>query len=306
MAVASTSGLTQYLSEVAALVEAALDRLLPAESVEPRELHRAMRYSALGGGKRVRPALVCLGAELFGGHREAALPLACAFECVHVYSLIHDDLPAMDDDDFRRGRPSNHKVFGEALAILAGDGLLTFAFELAAGSTEDPARARAAVLELARAAGPQAGMVGGQTLDLRGEGRTTEPVLATIAALEAVHLAKTAALITGAVRAGAIHGGAEPEGAEAVGRYGRALGLAFQVVDDILDVEGTTQDLGKTAGKDAAAGKLTYPGLLGLDAARAHARRLVDDAKAALAPYSGQPAAALLADLADLVRDRRS
>src|SRR5262245_60746491 len=150
----TTSGIERYLATVAAEVEAALDGLLPPENREPRELHRAMRYSALGGGKRVRPALVCLGAEPFGGDRAAAMPLACAFECIHVYSLIHDDLPAMDDDDFRRGKPSSHKAFGEAMAILAGDALLTYAFELAAGSTDDPARARGAVLELARASGP--------------------------------------------------------------------------------------------------------------------------------------------------------
>ncbi len=301
----TTTGIERYLATVAAEVEEALDRLLPAEAREPRELHRAMRYSALGGGKRVRPALVCLGAELFGGDRPSVLPLACAFECVHVYSLIHDDLPAMDDDDFRRGKPSSHKAFGEALAILAGDALLTYAFELAAASTADPARARGAVVELARAAGP-AGMVAGQTLDLRGEGRTPEPRCEDLDALRTIHLAKTGALIAGAIRAGAVHAGASSPQVDVVGDYGRFLGLAFQVVDDVLDVEGTTAALGKTAGKDAAAGKLTYPRLLGLKSARAYACELVDQAKGAIRVFDDRPAAALLGELADLVRDRRS
>jgi geranylgeranyl diphosphate synthase type II len=262
-----------------------------------------MRYSVFAGGKRVRPALVLLWNEALGGARAPALPAAAAWECVHVYSLIHDDLPAMDNDDFRRGRPSNHKMFGEALAILAGDGLLTVAFELCAGHADRRTGAEVA-LELARAAGPL-GMVGGQVLDIRGEGKTPLAPTRDEATLERIHRWKTAALLRGACRAGAILAGAGATGLDAATRYGEALGLAFQVVDDILDVECTTEELGKTAGKDAAAGKLTYPALLGLDAAKARAKRLIDDAIAALEALPETPARGLLRDMAALVRDRR-
>ena len=289
-----------YLGEIAGTVEDALAGFLPAESDEPRELHRAMRYSTLGGGKRVRPALVLLGAAMHGVPRADAMPVACAYECVHVYSLIHDDLPAMDDDDLRRGKPTSHKVFGEAMAILAGDALLTFAFELAARAKRSAVEV---VRDLAQMAGA-AGMVGGQVLDVRNEGKTPERPTPDKATLERIHRWKTAALIRGAARAGALLAGADPA---PLTRYGEALGLAFQVVDDILDVEQTTEVLGKTAGKDAAAGKLTYPKLYGLDAAKAEARRLVDEAKGALAaaPAASEDARELLLELADLVRDRK-
>jgi geranylgeranyl diphosphate synthase type II len=291
------------LAEIAAEVESALDALLPSESEEPRELARAMRYGALGGGKRVRPALVLLSADLHGAARAEALPVACAYECVHVYSLIHDDLPAMDDDDLRRGKPTSHKVFGEAMAILAGDALLTFAFELAARPERNAA---ALVRDLSRVAGPH-GMVGGQVLDIRGEGKSPERPSRDAATLERIHRWKTAALILGAARAGALLAGADPG---PITTYGSALGLAFQVVDDILDVEATTEALGKTAGKDAAAGKMTYPSIHGMDAAKLEARRLVDDAVRALdgiepAGEPGRRARALLRDLAHFVRDRK-
>jgi geranylgeranyl diphosphate synthase type II len=286
------------LGEIAAAVEDALAASLPPEAEEPRELHRAMRYSALGAGKRVRPALVLLGADLYGVALAAAMPVACAYECVHVYSLIHDDLPAMDNDDLRRGKPTSHKVFGEAMAILAGDALLTYAFELAARSASTDI-----VRDLAQMAGP-AGMVGGQVLDVRNEGKTPERPTPDKETLARIHRWKTGALIRGASRAGALLAGAD---AGPLTRYGEALGLAFQVVDDVLDVTATTEELGKTAGKDAAAGKLTYPALYGLDAAKAEARRLVDEAKAALPPGTGKSegARALLLELADLVRDRK-
>jgi geranylgeranyl diphosphate synthase type II len=293
-----SGGIERALGEIAAQVEDALAQLLPAEADEPRELHRAMRYSALGAGKRVRPALVLLAAELHGVPRAAAMPVACAYECVHVYSLVHDDLPAMDDDDLRRGKPTSHKVFGEAMAILAGDALLTFAFELAARSEKT-----SVVRDLAQMAGP-AGMVGGQVLDVRNEGKTPERPTPDRETLARIHRWKTGALIRGAARAGALLAGADPAPLTA---YGEALGLAFQVVDDVLDVEATTEQLGKTAGKDAAAGKLTYPRLYGLEAAKVEARRLVDEAKAALPPGTGtsESARALLLELADLVRDRK-
>jgi geranylgeranyl diphosphate synthase type II len=297
------TGIETYLTEASREVEAALDRLLPKESEEPRELHEAMRYSVFAGGKRVRPALALLFCEALGRGREAAMGVAAAFECVHVYSLIHDDLPAMDDDDFRRGKPSNHKAFGEALAILAGDALLTLAFELAAGAPDRGLGAELA-LELARAAGA-AGMVGGQVLDIRSEGKTRVPPSRDGATLEAIHRRKTAALIRGASRAGALAGGAGPAELAAATRYGEALGLAFQVVDDILDVECTSEELGKTAGKDAAAGKLTYPALYGLDEAKRRARALVDEAQAALEELPPSDARERLRELAILVRDRR-
>ena len=292
-----------YLAEASRDVEAALDRLLPPGSEEARELHEAMRYSVFAGGKRFRPALVLLFCEAAGRDRAQALPAAAAFECVHVYSLIHDDLPAMDNDDFRRGKPSNHKAFGEALAILAGDALLTYAFELAASHPE-PRVAAELALELARAAGPR-GMVGGQVLDIRGEGKTKEKPRRDGATLERIHLWKTAALIRGACLCGAIAGGGGPRARAAAERYGEDVGLAFQVVDDILDVECTTEELGKTAGKDAAAGKLTYPGLYGLDEAKRHARTLVDRAIAALTDLPDSAAKGLLRERAVMVRDRR-
>jgi len=290
------------LREIQASFEAALERLIPAADTEPPELHEAMRYSLLAGGKRVRPAICCLFAEAVGGERADAFPVAAALECVHVYSLIHDDLPAMDDDDMRRGRPSSHKAFGEAIAILAGDALLTLAFELCT-QLPDAETARVAVRVLARAAGSQ-GMVGGQVLDLRGEGRTREPVVRTEAALVQTHRGKTAALLRAAAVTGALAGGGEAAHLEAARRYGDALGLSFQVTDDILDVTQTSEALGKTAGKDEASGKLTYPALLGLDGARERAASLTEDAIAALCALPDGPGRRDLAQLARFVRDR--
>ncbi len=292
-----------YLERAASDVEAGLGELLPAASEEPRELHEAMRYSALGGGKRMRPALVFLSAEACGVPRDVAMPVACAYECVHVYSLIHDDLPAMDDDDLRRGKPTCHKVFGEAMAILAGDALLTFAFELAARAGP---RGADLALDVARAAGA-AGMVGGQALVIREEGKSTVPPARDLLTLERVHRKKTAALIRGAARAGAILAGSRDVALGALSHYGEFLGLAFQVWDDVLDVERTTEELGKTAGKDARAGKLTYPALLGLAAAKARANELAAKAKAALSPLDAKAnasALALLRELADLAISR--
>ncbi|MBI3270252.1 MAG: polyprenyl synthetase family protein [Planctomycetes bacterium] len=238
-----------------------------------------MRYSLFAGGKRLRPALALLACELLGGRERDALPVACAFEVIHTYSLIHDDLPAMDDDDFRRGKPSSHKQFGEAMAILAGDGLLTFAFELV---TRTPAAERipALVREVAVAAGTL-GMVGGQVLDLD----ATATSGGTAALLEEIHLRKTAAMILGSARAGGVAAGGAASDLAALGRYGKHLGLAFQIADDLLDVEGATEQLGKTAGKDAQAGKLTYPALFGLAASRREARSHVEAAQAALSRF---------------------
>ena len=297
-------GIEAYLVAVSGEVERVLDRLLPPETEEPRELYRAMRYSVFAGGKRLRPALVSLGCEAVFSPRARALPAAAAFECVHTYSLIHDDLPAMDDDDFRRGKPSSHKAFGEALAILAGDALLTFAFELVADGFADPSVAARVTRELAIAAGPR-GMVGGQVLDIRCEGKSPEKPNRDAPTLERIHRMKTASLIGGALRAGAIAGGAGERELRALTRYADALGLLFQVTDDILDVEGSSADLGKTAGKDAARGKLTYPALFGIEESRRRAGELALEARSALAGLDPSDARGLLAELVTLVRDRR-
>ncbi|RME71511.1 MAG: polyprenyl synthetase family protein [Planctomycetota bacterium] len=262
-----------------------------------------MRYAALGGGKRVRPALAMLWSEAVCGALEPALPFAVAIECVHVYSLVHDDLPAMDDDPLRRGKPSCHVAFGEALAILAGDALLTFAFEHIATRYPRPETAAALVRTLARAAGP-AGMVGGQVLDLRGEGRTARAPERTEAALEAIHRAKTGALITAACVGGVIAAGGDGALQGAARRYGEALGLLFQVTDDIIDCTSSTEELGKTAGKDAGSGKLTYPALLGIEGARERAHALAREATGALEPLEPGPAREQLAAMVARIRDR--
>jgi len=278
-------------------VEAALDRLLAAPDEASRPLFEAMRYMVLGGGKRLRPALVILAAEACGGPAEAAMPAACAVEMVHTYSLIHDDLPAMDDDDLRRGRPSCHKRFGEAMAILAGDALLTEAFGVLAREVADPATSRQMAAELASAAGA-VGMVGGQVADLEAERtRSRDPRL-----LDLIHRRKTAALIAASAVLGALAADASEHLVRSLREYGGHLGLAFQIADDILDASATTADLGKTAGKDAAAGKLTYVTLYGLESARRRALAEADRAVDALAPFghSADP----LRDLARFVVER--
>jgi geranylgeranyl diphosphate synthase type II len=293
--------LQRYLDDRRAAVDRALDQLLPSESAPPGTVHAAMRYSIFAGGKRLRPILVIAGAEAVGGSMPGVMPTACAFECIHTYSLIHDDLPAMDDDDVRRGRPTSHKVYGEAIAILAGDGLLTLAFRLIAANratVPDGRRLTEVLEEVADAAGTF-GMVGGQVVDIESQGK---PV--TAETLEYIHTRKTAALIRAALRSGALLSGATAVELDAVSRAGAALGLAFQIVDDILDVEGNTIELGKTAGKDRAQQKATYPELFGLEASRLKAKTLIEDAKTALAPF-GSPAEPISA-LADFILERRS
>jgi geranylgeranyl diphosphate synthase type II len=238
-----------------------------------------MAYSLLAGGKRFRPLLVLLACEACGGETEAALPAACAIEMIHTYSLIHDDLPAMDDDDLRRGRPTNHVVYGEALAILAGDGLLTLAFEIVARDIQPASAAAACCADLARAAG-MAGMVGGQVADLEAEGRT----ISTLEELEAIHRRKTGALLSSALTMGARIADASPEMVDRLGQYGRCLGLAFQITDDLLDVRGDQKALGKAVQKDASRGKLTYPVLLGIEASELRARQLIAEACRCLEP----------------------
>jgi geranylgeranyl diphosphate synthase type II len=290
--------LSAYLTERRALVDQALDRVLPAESEAPGNIHRAMRYSVLAGGKRLRPILVIAGAEATGGDAALVLPTACALELIHTYSLIHDDLPAMDDDDYRRGQLTSHKMFGEAVAILTGDALVTLAFQLIAGTTADPAVVCQVLATVAEAAGTR-GMVGGQVVDIESEGKTITPEV-----LEFIHRHKTAALIRAALCAGAMLAGAKPDALQAVRGAGEALGLAFQIVDDILDVEGSLATLGKTAGSDERKKKATYPAVYGLDASRKKARELIEQTKLLLAPL-GLPAEPIRA-LADFVIERKS
>ncbi len=296
--------LSEYLRQARQQVDEALERRLPEESDDssafcPARLARAMRYSVMAGGKRLRPVFALMAAEACGGNSAAALPVACAVEIVHTYSLIHDDLPAMDDDDLRRGRPTCHKAFDEATAVLAGDGLLTFAFELLAREIHPAHAAIDCVLALAQASGPE-GMVGGQMADLQAEGSTE----GTPEALEAIHRRKTGALLRASLKMGAITAGASAEKLAALDVYGRAVGLAFQIVDDLLDVQGDEVKLGKRVGKDLGLGKWTYPGFLGVDGSRLRAKELADEAVSALAVFGnrGDRLRALALDL--LERDR--
>jgi farnesyl diphosphate synthase len=282
------------LAETAAATEALLGRLLadaalPSEIARPQRLLAAMRHAMLGGGKRLRPFLLAESAALFGAAREGALLAGCALECVHGYSLVHDDLPAMDDDDLRRGRPTVHKAFDDATAILAGDALLTLAFDVMARvEVHAEASVRAAlVLELARAAGI-GGMAGGQMLDLAAEGRFGDKPALGETEVKTLQAMKTGALIRFAARAGAILGQADAPGRDALDRYGAAVGQAFQIADDLLDVESDAATLGKAAGKDAAAGKATLVSLLGVKGARARLAALVAEAESALAPFGGK------------------
>ena len=268
--------LADYLRRRQHWVDAALQRWVPGENEFPPPVHQAMRYSLFAGGKRLRPILVLAAAEAVGGSVREALPLACSFELIHTYSLIHDDLPSMDNDDMRRGKPTSHKVFGEALAILAGDALLTEAFHLATRPEvmkKVPARRRIQALwHLARAAG-SLGMVGGQTMDILTQGQTVDA-----GTLEYIHSHKTGALISACVAVGAIVGGATVRQLRRLQGYGEKLGLAFQITDDLLDEVGEEAKLGKTVGKDQPKGKATYPGLYGIPESRRRAEQLVEGA----------------------------
>ena len=297
----SAFDLQAYLKERRAIVDAALERFLPPEDTPPPTVHRAMRYSVMAGGKRLRPILVIAGAEAVGGTLATVVPAACALELIHTYSLIHDDLPAMDDDDYRRGRLTNHKVFGEAIAILAGDALLTLAFRLVADNTalvNDARVLRDVVAELADAAGTS-GMVGGQVVDIESEGKAI-----TAETLEYIHRHKTAALIRASLRVGALLAGGDGKAVAAIGEAGSDLGLAFQIVDDILDVEGSLEELGKTAGSDERKQKATYPALHGLEASRRQAKMLIERAKQRLGVFGAR--AVPLQALADYVFDRKN
>ena len=264
----------QYLSTTKREVEEYLDRLLPPETEEPVTIHRAMRYSVFAGGKRLRPTLILASGESLGGPRDTLLYLGACVEMIHTYSLIHDDLPALDNDDLRRGRPTCHKVFGDAMAVLAGDALLTRFFELAVDLPHIADTARLTIIgEIARATGTVEAMIGGQVVDLESEGKPISPPV-----LEYIHRSKTGALLTACTRCGAIAAGCTPGQLRTLNSYGAKIGLAFQIVDDILDVTASSEKLGKTAGKDAKVKKATYPALYGVEASRVKARELVASA----------------------------
>jgi geranylgeranyl diphosphate synthase type II len=288
-----------YLKQRKTVVEAALAKQLEACAAAPTTLREAMAYSLLAGGKRLRPILALAACEAVGGREEDALDAACAVELIHTYSLIHDDLPAMDDDDFRRGRPTAHKKFGEAVAILSGDALLTESFRVAAQNRRGrEAEVADVVYELAIAAGA-VGMVGGQVIDIEATGKKID-----VAALEVLHRAKTGELLLVAVRSGARMGGAGPAALERLTVYGRALGLAFQIVDDVLDITADLQTLGKDPGSDREAGKTTFVDLLGVDGARARAQQVMKEGLDALEPFGARAEALRALGRYTVERDR--
>lgn len=295
----STFNLSAYLTERGTLVESALDRFLPV--TYPEKIYESMRYSLLAGGKRLRPVLCLATCELAGGTIDMAMPTACALEMIHTMSLIHDDLPAMDNDDYRRGKLTNHKVYGEDIAILAGDGLLAYSFEVVAMQTQNvPADRLLKVVGLLGRAVGAAGLVGGQVVDLECEGKTD----VSLDTLHFIHTHKTGALLETCVTTGAIIAGADPSDVQKLSRYAQNIGLAFQIADDILDITATQEELGKTAGKDLQAQKATFPSLWGLEESRRQAQKLIDDAKLELSTF-GEKAEPLRA-LADFIINRKN
>ncbi len=292
--------LTEYLAREQQGIEREMDRLVPSEATPPETIHRAMRYSLFAGGKRIRPILCLAAAEAIADATPGAETAACSLEFIHTYSLIHDDLPALDNDDYRRGKLTCHKVFGDAMAILAGDALLTLAFEMLAKMDAVPADRKIRIIaELATASGTVGGMIGGQVADLEGEGKPPDARL-----LESIHRAKTGALLKASVRMGAIYAGADAGQLQAISDFGEHIGLAFQIVDDILDVEESSQALGKTAGKDAQQKKITFPAVYGLDESRRMAEQERERAHQSLTPFGNR--AHRLRALADLIVHRKA
>ncbi len=290
--------LKKYLQIRQRKIDRALNGYLPKANTKPVTLHKAMRYSLFAGGKRLRPILCLAAAEACHGSIDNALPLACSLECIHTYSLVHDDLPSMDNDDFRRGRPTCHKVFGEGIAVLAGDALLTIAFQIVSSAKAAPRYDVAILLrEIAVAAGSQK-LIAGQVADLEAEGKNVKRDQ-----LQFIHENKTAAILKSSVRLGAMSANADPKKLSAITRFGQRLGLAFQIIDDILDVTQTSEILGKSAGKDVAAKKATYPAVIGLEKSRAEARRLTRQAHNALSIFSNSDAEPLHA-LANYLLER--
>lgn len=289
--------LNGYLAERKPLIEAALEASIPL--TYPEVIYESMRYSLLGGGKRLRPILCLASCELAGGTATMALPTACALEMVHTMSLIHDDLPAMDNDDFRRGRPTNHKIYGDDIAILSGDALLAYAFEYVARKTQGvPADRLLEILARLGHAVAATGLVGGQVVDLCSEGKTD----VSLETLHFIHTHKTGALLEISVVSGAILAGAPSEMIDHLTRYAKNIGLAFQIIDDVLDITATADQLGKTAGKDLQAQKVTFPSIWGIEESRRQAHVLIDEAKAQLVSYG--PAGRPLSALADFVVSR--
>ncbi len=295
-----TSSLQDFIQQQTVIVDAALDRWVPAETVLPETIHKAMRYSLFAGGKRIRPLLCIAAAQAVDANIAGVENAAVALEMIHTYSLIHDDLPALDNDDLRRGRPTNHKVFGDAMAILAGDSLLTLAFEVLAKipAASDAAKV-ALIAELATASGTVGGMIGGQVHDIEGEKQQPTAEL-----LERIHRAKTGALLRASVRMGAIYAGAPPAQYSSLSKYGEHAGLAFQIVDDVLDVEQSSEQLGKTAGKDQAQHKITFPAVYGLEESKKMAEAERAAAHAALQGFG--ESARWLREIADLIVYRNS
>ena len=278
--------LQKYRHQRARQVEQALGKCLPAARTKPAVLHQAMRYSLLAGGKRIRPILTLAAAEACGGSVSDAMPLACAVECIHTYSLIHDDLPSMDNDDFRRGRPTSHKIYGEGIAILAGDALLTQAFEIVAKARGWPRYRHATLIhEITKTAGSLQ-LIAGQAADLEGEGKRL-----TLPQLRYIHERKTSALLTCSVRLGGMSANCTPRQLKALTDFGYHVGLAFQIIDDILDCTQTTEQLGKTAGKDLATAKATYPAIVGLEKSKRISEQLTAKAFAAIKPFKGKATA---------------
>jgi geranylgeranyl diphosphate synthase type II len=291
--------LTEYVTRQQTRVDDALERWVPPQSTLPESIHKAMRYSLFAGGKRIRPILCMAAAEAVSDAPSGIESCACTLELIHTYSLIHDDLPALDNDDLRRGVPTCHKVFGDAIAILAGDALLTLAFQVLAQIECAPHRKVALIAELSTAAGTVGGMIGGQVSDIEGEGRHPDALL-----LESIHRAKTGALLRASLRMGAIYAGADPEQLHALSCYGEHVGLAFQIVDDVLDVEQSSAALGKTAGKDAQQHKITFPAVYGLERSRDMAEEERLAAHLALRPFDER--AERLRELADFIVHRRA
>jgi geranylgeranyl diphosphate synthase type II len=292
--------LQEFLAEQQRRVDAALDRLTPPESAHPSTIHRAMRHSLFAGGKRIRPILCISAAAAVAKEVPDLMNAACSLEMIHTYSLIHDDLPALDNDDFRRGKPTCHKVFGEAMAILAGDSLFTLAIQtLSIMENTGPARVVALIRELSFASGTVEGMIGGQVTDIEGERQKPTPEL-----LDNIHRAKTGALLRASVRMGGIAAGADATQLDALSHYGEHAGLAFQIVDDILDVEESSEALGKTAGKDEAQGKITFPAVYGLERSREMASEECARAHEALSVFG--ESAKWLHEIADLIVRRKS
>ena len=287
--------ISDYISGQQKIVDAALEHWVPAEDVNPTTIHRAMRYSLFAGGKRIRPLLAIAAADAVSDAPVGVESAACVLELIHTYSLIHDDLPALDNDDLRRGRPTCHKVFGDAMAILAGDALLTLAFEVLAKIEDIKTEQRIALVsELATASGTVGGMIGGQVNDIEGEGK-----FPTAQLLDSIHRAKTGALLRASVRMGAIYAGATAEELDALTRFGEHIGLAFQIVDDVLDIEQSSEALGKTAGKDAQQKKITFPAVYGIERSREMAEQERLEAHLALKMFDDR--AERLRQLADLI-----